>query len=269
MLVPRLAPSGMFLACALLAMAALGPDLAKAQQWTSAPSAPPASAQAPLGPNDTIQKADTRYGPVSVTTRYADNGDMSVTIEFRSQKITLKDVYGGNIEGQYQLGAEDVLIVSSTTGARGVPSNYDLIAIDANGMHRRENPNFGTSDFTFKVQKNYDNLAFDLGYEDGKAKSATYSDGVLKVSLTAPVGKPQLGKNDCATVLEYASECRRKQNCSPLATMEGFSMNVTRNLYLIGNNPAFSVDRFSKVCSEICRTRTYSALPVRKKLCGY
>ncbi|MFG1411434.1 hypothetical protein V5G24_09990 [Xanthobacter sp. VTT E-85241] len=268
---PRLRAAALLIA---LLVGIMPSGVATAQQWTSSPKPSPAqplpahpSAAAPETPNQQVERVGTRFGTVLVISRFNSDDD-SIDVALGTQKITLNG-HGGTIQGQYRLPDEDVLIITTRSGGSGGVDNYYLISASPAGLKNRTVTGFSPTDYTFKVQPSYDSLQFDLGYEDGRLKVATYSGGVLRVTKAAPVGKLQLGRDDCASVLDYAAECKTQEDCRFSEPMDIFSMNVVRNLHAIANNPAFSVERFQKVCVEICRTRTYSTLPVRKQLCGY
>lgn len=213
------------------------------------------------------ERIETRFGTVRIM-EGPNPDDDSTIVALGYKKIKLEG-HGGGAAGQYRLQNEDVIIVTTRSGGSGGVTNYYVISVTSADIQDKTVMDFHSADRTFKVQPFNDSLQFDLGYDSGKIKTATYYGGVLKVSQGTPVGRRQLSKDDCATVLEYAAECKLKDDCSLSEIMNTFSMNVIRNLNAIDNNPVFSVDKFRKICANICRSRTYSVIPVRKQLCGY
>lgn len=230
---------------------------------------------AAVSPEDPILMIATRFGEVAV---FKDKGDCcSGWIQFGTNKIKLGSagtLYASN-EGVFPMKEGDVVIISIPVGAKGMPPQYRMILVNNNLFVDLSAEEFATEDWTFKVIRKGRELLFDLGFKDGKHKTAVYRNGVLYVGVDV-VGTPAtVPKDRCASILNAVAECgqivreRVPNNCSQKSIQESLPMSITRNVVADVSLPVFKEDNFYIVCSSICETGKYDSRFARKLLCGY
>ncbi len=122
--------------------------------------------------SDSADKVWKYYG----TKKYNDPCGCSGWIKFGSDKIKVVSagsLYASN-EGVFPMKEGDVVIVSIPTGARGVPPSYRVILVNNNLFVDLSSEDFTTEDWTFKPTRKGNDLLFDLGFKNGKRKTAVY-----------------------------------------------------------------------------------------------
>jgi hypothetical protein len=211
-----------------------------------------------------LLKVDTRYGAVVVTR--AGDDCCKANIVFHDQKkeiVSAGELYATR-EGLFQTAEGDLVVLSTPTGARGMPPNYWVLLISASSMADIGDKNFFTADGTFGMRQLGNEIEFDLGWENRKHKIAFYRAGVIYVGSDNAKPAPTLAKKDCAYVLNTLADCRK--SCPE----DGFmSLAVQRNLVALDEKPVFKSDRFFKICKDSCTGAAFSTPDARKQLCGY
>jgi len=217
-----------------------------------------------FGASKEILRVDTRFGPL-VVVRAADdccNG----SIQYRDQKIEL--VSAGDIDatrqGLFQMPEGDVVVISMPSGARGMPDGYYVLLVNDTKMVDIAPKDFGTSDGTFKATQRGNEIAFDLGWENRKRKTAFYRAGVIYIGSDNAKVATSLSRQDCAYVLNTLADCRKA------CPKDGFmNMSVLRGFKSLEEKPVFKSDNFFKICEASCGGAAFSTNDARKQLCGY
>ena len=217
-----------------------------------------------FGASKEVLKVDTRFGPV-VVVKAADDCCKG-SIQYRDQKIELEsagDIYATR-EALFQMAEGDVAVISMPSGARGMPDNYFVLLVNAARMVDIAVKNFGTSDGTFKATQRGNEIAFDLGWENRKRKTAFYRAGVIYVGSNKAKAETSLSRQDCAYVLNTMADCRKT------CPTDGFmNMSVQRGFNSLEEKPVFKSDNFFKICEASCGGASFSTEAARKQLCGY
>ena len=181
----------------------------------------------------TFGSIPTYFGTVDLVARTREYGWTSAGIVYRGTEITTASPYPSmTLEYLFHLPNEDVLVLSHNSMARGLPSSYYLVRIDRNGMSNLGNGNdFGTADGTFSVEQKGNSLSFDLGFEKGRRKSATYASGILNINFTSSIYAGQLPKSDCANVLNILVKCIEVESCKNIDFIESGLGGMSTNRY--------------------------------------
>lgn len=217
-----------------------------------------------FGAADEVLKIDTRFGPVAVVK--AANDCCKGAIQHRGQKIEI--VSAGEIyatrEGLFQTAEGDVVVLSIPTGARGMPPNYFVLLVKDSGLADITDKNFASADGTFTATQRGNEIAFDLGWENRKRKTAFYRAGVIYVGSDKAKPGAQLSRTDCEYVLNTLADCRKTCPAD-----EFISMSVQRNFVSLEEKPIFKIDNFFKICKTGCGGTAPSTAAARLQLCGY
>jgi len=142
-----------------------------------------------------------------------------------------------------------------------------VLLVGQGGMTDLTNPDFRTSDGTFKVTHRNDEIHFELGFQNRKKKSAIYKNGSIAVDIRAQGPEATLPKKECAAILNMVVTCVRLAECSAyLRIFAGASLSYFNRLEEM---PVFASRNFYSVCTSICTSRSYVAKQARSILCGY
>jgi hypothetical protein len=228
-------------------------------------------------PEDYVLTVPTRFGSIIALKDKDDPCGCSGWIQFGSNRIKVSsgaDSFYASNEGVFPMKEGDVVIVSTPVGGK-MPWQHYVILVN-NGLFVELSPEgFGTEDWTFKVRRNGNELLFDLGFKDGKRKTAVYRHGMLYTGVDV-VGTPTtVPKDRCAGILNNVIDCghlvreRTPHDCSQNSIQESLPMYITRSLFTDANLPIFKEDNFYTVCASICETGKYDSRATRKLLCGY
>jgi len=212
----------------------------------------------------------TRYGDITVT---RDDPECCIGhIRYGDQQIEIASagqIYA-SLEGIYKVGEGDLVIISSPSGAIGSPPrHYYVLLVGQDGMTDLTNPDFRTSDGTFKVTRRNDEVHFELGFQNRKKKSATYKNGSIAVYIHAPGPEATLPKKECAAILNMVVTCVRLPECSEGRIFENFAVAGLTYFNRLEEMPVFTSRNFYSVCTTICTSKSYVAKQARSILCGY
>jgi hypothetical protein len=117
---------------------------------------------------ETMAAIPTRYGDVIV--ERDDPECCGGRIRFMDQLVHLastSQIYA-SLEGVYKVKAGDLVVMSLTSGATRFPPSYYVLLVGPDGMTDLTGSEFGSSDGSFKAQRD-DEVHFDLGFQK-KAK---------------------------------------------------------------------------------------------------
>jgi hypothetical protein len=177
---------------------------------------------------ETVVAIPTRYGDVTVTKD--DPGCCGISIRYGNQvaEIAATDQIYASLEGVYEVKEGDLLVISSTSRARGSPPRRYVLLVDQEGMSDLTRPDFATSDGTFKASQRGDEVHFDLGLQERKKKSAIYKNGTVTVNVHSLGPEAILPKNECATILNMVETCVRLPECSDERIFGNFAIASQR-----------------------------------------
>lgn len=253
--------AGWYLGAVVLVASCVLPGLAVAQPAAGQGTAQPVAATSG-------EVVSTRYGPVRLFADARDGSGEGGEAVFGAQRIKLPG-YGLSLEASFQMPEADLLVLTSGSGARGMPPAYFLIQVTAQGMAELSaGKDFSTADHTFRMERTGIGLVFDLGFENKRKKKAVYRDGVLTVEFAPSRPDEPLKRETCADLLNTVVQCLGKEECAG-DSLDLFAMGTQRMLFALDNTPGFSSDTFFKVCREICRSRRYDARAARQRICHY
>jgi hypothetical protein len=149
-----------------------------------------------------------------------------------------------------------------------MPSSYYVLLIAASEMSDlTDYEKFTSVDGTFRATQRGKEVSFDLGWDNGKRKTAFYRAGVVYVGSSSVQAPKTLSKRDCANALNELAASVKFTDCSNVS--DHISMAVQRSLNALKNQPFFKIDNFFKLCKSLCVEKKYEAVPTRKILCGY
>jgi hypothetical protein len=230
---------------------------------------------APAGTSeDYVLTVPTRFGEVAVIKDKSECCSGSIHFGMNKIKVGSPSTLNASKESVFPMKEGDVVIIS-IPGARGLPPQYHVMLVNNDLFVDLSSEEFATEDWTFNVARKGNELLFDLGFKDGKRKTAVYRNGVLYVGADI-VGTPTtVPKDRCATILNNVADCgqisreRTPRDCSQNSIQESMPMSITRSLFSDANLPVFKEDKFYSVCASICETGRYDSRSARKLLCGY
>ena len=218
---------------------------------------------------ETVVAIPTRYGEVTVT---RDDTECCVGhIRYGDQLVEIAStgqIYA-SLEGVYKVKKGDLVVISSPSGARGLPPRYYVLLVGQDGMADLTGPDLGTSDGTFKATQRDDEVHFDLGFQKRKKKSAIYKNGTVTVDIRSPGPEATLPKNECAAILNMVATCVRLPECNDGRIFDNFAMAGQRYFDSLEELPVFTSRNFYNVCTTVCTTKSYVAKQARSILCGY
>ena len=218
---------------------------------------------------ETMAAIPTRYGDVTVT---RDNPECCVGhIRYGDQLVELAStgqIYA-SLEGVYKVKEDDLVVMSSPSGARGSPPRYYVLLVGQDGMTDLTGSDFGTSDGTFKATQRDDEVHFDLGFQKKQKKRAIYKNGTVTVDIRSSEPQATLPRNECAAVLNMIVTCARLPECNEERIVDKFATANQRYLNSLEEMPVFTSRNFYSVCTAICTTKSYVAKQARRILCGY
>ncbi len=202
---------------------------------------------------ETVVAIPTRYGEVTVT---RDDTECCVGhIRYGDQLVEIAStgqIYA-SLEGVYKVKKGDLVVISSPSGARGLPPRYYVL----------------TSDGNFKATQRDDEVHFDLGFQKRKKKSAIYKNGTVTVDIRSSGLEATLPKNECAAILNMVATCVRLPECNDGRIFDNFAMAGQRYFDSLEELPVFTSRNFYNVCTTVCTTKSYVAKQARSILCGY
>ena len=219
--------------------------------------------------NETVVAIPTRYGDVIVT---RDDECCVGHIKYENQQIKIASAgrIHPSLEGVYRVKEGDLVVISSPSGARGIPPGYYVLLVDQDRMTDVSGPDFGTSDGTFKATQRSDEVYFELGFQQGKKKSAIYRNGTLTVDIRSLGPGATLPRPECANVLNMVATCVGLPRCDDEQIGDHFAMAGQRYFSTLETHmPVFKTDNFYSVCTNVCKSKSYAAKPARSLLCGY
>jgi len=218
---------------------------------------------------ETMAAIPTRYGDVTVT---RDNPECCVGhIRYGDQLVELAStgqIYA-SLEGVYKVKEDDLVVMSSPSGARGSPPRYYVLLVGQDGMTDLTGSDFGTSDGTFKATQRDDEVHFDLGFQKKQKKRAIYKNGTVTVDIRSSEPQATLPRNECAAVLNMIVTCARLPECNEGRIVDKFATANQRYFNSLEEMPVFTSRNFYSVCTAICTTKAYVAKQARSILCGY
>jgi hypothetical protein len=187
--------------------------------------------------------------------------DSGIPFRSKSAKVVL--------EGVYKVKEGDLVVISSTSRARGSPPRHYVLLVDQEGMTDLTGPDFATSDGTFKATQRDGEVHFDLGSQKRKRKSAIYKNGTITVDIHSPEPEATLPKKECAAILNMVVKCVRLPECNEARIFDNFAMAAQRHFNRLEEMPVFTSRNFYTVCTTICTSKSYVAKQARSILCGY
>ena len=218
---------------------------------------------------ETMAAIPTRYGGVTVT---RDDPECCVGhIRYGDQLVELAStgqIYA-SLEGVYKVKEDDLVVMSSPSGARGSPPRYYVLLVGQDGMTDLTGSDFGTSDGTFKATQRDDEVHFDLGFQKKQKKRAIYKNGTVTVDIRSSEPQATLPRNECAAVLNMIVTCARLPECNEGRIVDKFATANQRYFNSLEEMPVFTSRNFYSVCTAICTTKAYVAKQARSILCGY
>jgi hypothetical protein len=211
----------------------------------------------------------TRFGTIIVT-RDADQCCIGyIKYAMQEMRIVSAGYIYASLEGVYQVGEGDLVIIKTPSGARGLPDTYYLLLATHAGMTDVTPSDFVPWDYTFRVTQRGNDIYFDLGFDKKRKKDAVYKKGVAHVTFTSPTTNATLPKNECASLLNMVAKCSEIRDCSGEGIGDEFGMAGQRYFNALENMPVFTSDNFYRVCTSVCQTKSYNARESRSILCGY
>jgi hypothetical protein len=219
---------------------------------------------------ETVVAIPTRYGNITVT---RDDPECCIGhISYGDQRIGIAStgqIYA-SLEGIYKVKEGDLVVISSSSGARGSPQrHYYALLVGQDGMTDLTSPDFRTSDGTFKVTQRDDEVHFELGFHDRRKKNTTYKNGTIAVDIREVGPEATLPKNECAAILNMVVTCARLPECTEGRILENFAVAGQRYFNRLEEMPVFTSRNFYRVCTAICTSKSYVAKQARSILCGY
>jgi hypothetical protein len=220
---------------------------------------------------ETVVAIPTRYGDVTVTRD--DPGCCGINIRYGNQlaEIASTDQSYASLEGIYKVKEGDLVVISSTSRARGSSPRHYVLLVDQEGMTDLTRPDFATSDGTFKATQRDGEVHFDLGSQKRKKKSAIYKNGTVTVTvdIRSPEREATLPKKECAAILNMAVKCVRLPECNEGRIFDNFAIAAQRYFNRLEEMPVFTSRNFYTVCTAVCTSKSYVAKRARSILCGY
>jgi hypothetical protein len=219
---------------------------------------------------ETVVAIPTRYGNITVTRD--EQGCCVGHISYRDQQVEILSVgpVYASLEGVFEVKEGDLVVISSPSGARGVPLRYYVLLVDQDHMTHLGGSDFGTADGTFKAIQRDDEVYFDLGFQEKKKKSAIYKNGTIAVAIRSTFRRgATLPRNECAAILNMVVTCVRLPACDEEGIFGAFAMASQRYFRRLEEMPVFTARNFYSVCTDICTTKSYVAKQTRSVLCGY
>jgi hypothetical protein len=217
---------------------------------------------------ETVVAIPTRYGDVTVTRD--DPECCGINIRYGDQVVEIpSDQIYASLEGVYKVKEGDLVVISSTSRARGSPPRHYVLLVDQEGMTDLTGPDFATSDGTFKATQRDGEVHFDLGSQKRKRKSAIYKNGTITVDIHSPEPEATLPKKECAAILNMVVKCVRLPECNEARIFDNFAMAAQRHFNRLEEMPVFTSRNFYTVCTTICTSKSYVAKQARSILCGY
>lgn len=234
----------------------------------------------------------THFGRVIVDKN--DDAD-SVALHFKGKNIALDDEsppdgnaadFGVQLQGIYHLKDSDIIVLTEGTYRDG-PDAHSMIRVSSRDIRKihpiaAASANIGNNDQSdidldsdpdqLKIIQKGDEIFFDLGFDNGKVKTALYHQGVLQVTLSkSRKRKLNLSKSDCADVLNHVAACRSADSALHCDEAEDDSFDQAFNgtLNTIENRSPGYKNSVENACEETCKKKSFVVLEVRKKLCGY
>jgi hypothetical protein len=201
----------------------------------------------------------TRYGDVTVTRD--DPGCCGINIRYGNQvaEIASTNQIYASLEGVYKVKEGDLVVISSTSRARGSPPRHYVLLVDQEGMTDLTGPDFATSDGTFKATQPDGEVHFDLGSQKRKKKSAICKNGTVTVDIRSPELEATLPKKECAAILNMVVKCVRLPECNEGRIFDTFAMAALRYFNRLEEMPVFTSRNFYTVCTAICTSKSYVA----------
>jgi hypothetical protein len=218
---------------------------------------------------ETVVAIPTRYGDVTATRD--DPGCCGINIRYGNQvaEIASTDQIYASLEGVYKVKEGDLVVISSTSRARGSPPRHYVLLVDQEGMTDLTGPDFATSDGTFKATQRDGEVHFDLGSQKRKKKSAIYKNGTVTVDIRSPEPEATLPKKECAAILNMVVKCVGLPECNEGRIFDTFAMAALRYFNRLEEMRVFTSRNFYTVCTAICTSKSYVAKRARSILCGY
>lgn len=165
-----------------------------------------------------------------------------------------------NLYEKFSLAGAEVLLFGVNCGGTGCPNDdlHFLILQEQKKPDVVSADGFYSLDGTVKPRLDNGELIVDLGYEDGKSKTAELNAGSVLISL-APQPVAPMRFEDCKWLHEYSmSECINAKsfdsNCE--AAEENFSGVTSRGVAALSNHPGFAAKPFHSACVTACQTGT-------------
>jgi len=211
----------------------------------------------------------TRFGTLTVTVN--DESNVVAHLGDQALEVGANTDFSASLDGLFQVPEGDLVVLDIPSGARGMPSAKAAILVTGPKSFAVVSDNeFYSANDTFKVEKNFDKIVFDLGWENRKRKFATYSNGKIIVSNKPGEPNARVSRDDCAEILNLVERCRKFRNCE-LDSMSPEIGGMAAHYWLnsLEEGPVFRTDHFLTACKATCRTKRFSAKEVRNLLCGY
>jgi hypothetical protein len=219
---------------------------------------------------EAIVAIPTRYGDVTVTRDGPECCGINIRYGNQVTEIASTDQIYASLEGVYKVKEGDLVVISSTSRARGSPPRHYVLLVDQEGMTDLTGPDFATSDGTFKTTQRDGEVLFDLGWsQKRKRKSAIYKNGTVTVDIRSPEPEATLPKKECAAILNMVVKCVRLPECNEGRIFDNFAIAAQRYFNRLEEMPVFTSRNFYTVCTTVCTRKSYVAKQARSILCGY
>ncbi|HEY0466968.1 MAG TPA: hypothetical protein VGC79_22350 [Polyangiaceae bacterium] len=191
----------------------------------------------------------TRFGEVAVSYvgEELEGRNPKVEIRFNGDLVKPPMSRSGDfgivaIREVFMLADHVVVLLAATAGGSGSPPPLLLLlTVDAQGESDLViDPQFRSMDWTERVASSGVRLYFNLGYQDGKRKTAVYEDNRIEVSFADAEPVPLPG-DTCRRLYESVSN-------GLCALGQPFSQAVVRSLRALDNRPGFESQRIVRAC---------------------
>lgn len=205
------------------------------------------------------EKITTRFG--TVTSNWIDDSQLA-DIKVNGKVIYKSGVGGFNLYGIYKLKDSDAVLL----GENCVCSNQDsdhfyLLVLTPNHSPKLiTDESFHSSNFTLEPKQLQDTIFVNLGYENGKQKTAEFKSGKLTVHLVATATR--MNKVDCEDLYDQSSKnCTRSISigleCKYADPSDGSAAGMT-GIRILSQLPGYN----SSAMSSVCRTECETAKPI-------
>jgi len=217
---------------------------------------------------EVAQVKKTRYGKLIVAYNGPEEVRTPGLIIFRG-KIVLDQITGYKLIKRFSIGDTDAILVSENSGGQ-TQDRYSFILVSANREPTVATAeDFDTADWSeAKARQVGDRILVELGYENGRKKTAELISGQVVVHLGETRGR--MTKEDCDSVHDLVEKtCLESWQTCEHAYPHG-SFAEMSELTTLEHKPGFSKREVARVCQSACKNHMAPDLDesFKKKVCG-